>query len=236
MSFIVPQRSIIPACDVPFDVYERLIAETHDIPQIGAYKIGAALALSVGLPAVVAATREKTQKPLIYDHQKAGTDIPTTSTFYMDTLKDAGIDATILFPLAGSRTQSEWTAAARASELRVIVGGHMTHEGFLHSQGGYIADDSVATIYERATADSVTDFVVPGNKPEVIERIRGLITDRGVDAVYYAPGFISQGGDISEAAKVAGPRWHAIVGTALFQNLREQNGIRNAALRLAQNL
>ena len=56
-------RSIIPACDVDKDRYEEIIKETHDIPQIGAYKIGAALGLSTGLPTLVDIARRTPINP-----------------------------------------------------------------------------------------------------------------------------------------------------------------------------
>src|SRR4051812_4749951 len=99
------QRSIIPACDVDFAQFERILRETANIPEIGAYKIGAALALSEGLRSVVKIARKYTQKPLIYDHQKAGTDIPDTGKQFASTIKSCGIDAVILFPFAGPTTQ-----------------------------------------------------------------------------------------------------------------------------------
>lgn len=52
-SIIAASRSIMPACDVGVERYEEIVRETCEIPQIRAYKIGAALALSVGLPRVV---------------------------------------------------------------------------------------------------------------------------------------------------------------------------------------
>ena len=194
------------------------------------------LALEVGLPTVVAETRKHTDKPLIYDHQKAGTDIPATGEAFMQMLKRVGMDAVILFPMAGPQTQSAWTMGARNAGLGVILGGHMTHPAYLASDGGYITDAAVDTIYERAAEDHITDFVVPGNKPEVIQRIRERLTEVVDNAAFYAPGFITQGGSISEAAKAAGARWHAIVGRALFLSDSGEHPIRDAALGLVANL
>ena len=78
----------------------------------------------------------------------------------------------------------------------------------------------------------MVDYVVPGNKTEAIHKIRSLLTSNKVEPVFYAPGFISQGGNISEAAKVAGARWHAIVGRAIY----EAGDVRKAALSLIKHL
>ncbi len=231
-NIISVDRSIIPACDVDNSKYEEIIRETCDIPKIGGYKIGAALALSVGLPSLVKIARQYTKKPLIYDHQKAGTDVPDTAKGFMAVLKESGVDAVILFPLSGPATQMVWIQSAKEANLQVIVGGHMTHERYLASEGGYIEDNAVQKIYSNAADQAISDFVVPGNKPEVIQKIRKMLQFKKIAPVFYAPGFIAQGGSISEAASVAGPKWHAIVGRALY----EATDIRKAALSLTRYL
>ena len=52
---------------------------------------------------------------------------------------------------------------------------------------------------------------------EIIEQIRGVAEAEGVNPIFYAPGFIAQGGNISDAAKVAGDRFHGIVGRGIYQ-------------------
>lgn len=225
-------RSIIPACDVDIVRFEKIVAETSDIEYVGAYKIGAALALSVGFPKVVEVARRYNKKPLIYDHQKAGTDIPETGEHLIQVLKDCGVDALIIFPLAGPKTQTTWINAAKEIGLPIISGGHMTHDAFLASEGGYIEDASIGKMFDISASHKIRDYVVPGNKPEVIKKIRSQLTSLGIQPVFYAPGFISQGGAISEAAQVAGPRWHAIIGRAIY----EAADIRKATLALTTNL
>jgi orotidine-5'-phosphate decarboxylase len=230
---LIPRNtSIVPACDFDIDLFKSVVQETHDIPGIGAYKIGAALGLGAGLAKVRDVARSFTDKPLIYDHQKAGTDIPETADFFMATLKKNGIDAVILFPFTGPATQSAWTTAAGNAGLHVIIGGRMTHSSFLAGENGYVADTAPDRIYDNAAAQGVTSFVVPGNKPDVIARVRERVAQKVANPVFYAPGFISQGGEISEAAKAAGSHWHAIVGRAIF----EAPSIRDAALALTAHL
>ena len=64
----------------------------------------------------------------------------------------------------------------------------------------------------------MTDFVVPGNKPELVLKYKKIFDSFNVDYDLYAPGFISQGGDITACGKVAGNRWHAIVGSAIYKS------------------
>jgi orotidine-5'-phosphate decarboxylase len=232
MSLITRDHSIIPACDVPFSEFMALLDATADLDGIGAYKLGAALGLSVGLPTVVKAVRDKCAKPVIYDHQKAGTDIPDTAKFFMQTLFESGIDAVILFPHAGPATQRAWVSAGDEAGLEVIVGGLMTHDSYLASEGGYIRDDAPSAIYENASSSGVSNFVVPGNKPDAIRAIKDLVSKHCRTPIFYAPGFVTQGGQITDAARAAGSRWHAIVGRAIL----EAPDMRDAALSLCSHL
>ena len=214
---ISEKRSIIPACDVDVDKYEALVRETADLPGIGGYKLGFILALSIGLPRAVEIARKYTNKPLIYDHQKAATDIPSTGAGFARVCRDAGINAVILFPQAGPETEKAWIEYARAEELKVIVGGLMTHPKYVRSEGGYLADESIVEMYEIAARMGVNDYVVPGNNPEAIRKIRAMLEREKVHPVFYSPGFISQGGKISDSAEAAGESFHAIVGRAIYE-------------------
>jgi len=231
-SIIASDRSLIPACDVDADRFEELIQATHDLPQIGGYKISAELAITLGLPTVVRIARKYTDKPLIYDHQKAGNDIPDTGKNFAARVKASGISALIIFPFTGPETQTIWTQSAQQINLPIILGGHMTHDRFLASEGGYIADSSIERIYQLGALHRLTDFVVPGNKPDVISRLRRLLLEHGVDPIFYAPGFVAQGGTITDAAAAAGPRWHAIIGRAIYG----ATDMRKAAITLGSHL
>ncbi len=228
----LPERSLIPACDVSLERFEHVIEQSCDLPEVGAYKIGASLALSVGMGTVVRCARRHTDKPLIYDHQKAATDIPDTAEGFMSTLADAGVDAVILFPLAGPATQIAWTRAAVATGLSVVVGGHMTHPDFLSENGGFMSGSSVERIYRLAAGSGVINFVVPGNDPEALVRIRSIVAEEAKDPILYAAGFISQGGSISAAGRAAGSRWHAFVGRAIYEN----SDVRRAIKTLTHDL
>lgn len=211
------EKSVIVACDVSLELYEKIVRETKDIDGVGGYKVGFMLGLNYGLPKIVELTRKYTEKPIIYDHQKAGTDIPETGKGFAGVCKKAGIDAVILFPQAGPETEKAWIEAAKEENLGIIVGGSMTHPKYKRSEGGYIADEAVLEIYLLAAEMGITDFVVPGNKPEDIKIIKDSLEKRGVKPTFYAPGFIAQGGEISEAAKVAGNNWHAIIGRGIYR-------------------
>ena len=210
-------RSIIPACDVSLDAYEEILRATSDIAGVGAYKVGFELGLEYSLPKVVELARKYCNKPIIYDHQKAGTDIPDTGKHFARTMKHAGIDAVIFFPQSGPEAEKAWIESAFEHGLGVIVGGLMTHPRYTRSEGGYIADESILEMYLNAAELGVSDFVVPGNKPEAIKIIRKSLEEKGVSPLFYMPGFETQE-SISKASKVIGSKWHAILGRVIYES------------------
>lgn len=212
---LIEGRTIIPACDVPLERFEEIVRSTGDMEKIGGYKIPATSGRK-GWERWSEVARKHTKKPLIYDHQKAGTDIPDTGQQFMKDLKDSGFDAVILFPQSGPRTQVAWTGEALQQGLQVLVGGEMTHPKFKRSEGGYISDEALKEMYVRAARQGVNHFVVPGNKVDRIKFYREVIQEEGVNPVFFAPGFVAQGGKIEDATKVAGDHWHAIVGRGIY--------------------
>ena len=212
------EKSVVIACDVPtLESFEDLVKQTADIDGIGGYKVGFELGLGFGLPRVVEVARKYTDKSIIYDHQKAGTDIPDTGKNFARVCRDAGVDTVIFFPQAGPETERAWIYQALNHGLKVIVGGRMTHKAYAVSEGGFIQDEKAIEIYRIAARAGVNNFVVPGNKLDVIKTIREIIEGEGITPTLYAPGFVAQGGKISEAAGVAGNYWSAIVGRGIYE-------------------
>lgn len=223
MSIIKFNRSVIPACDVSsLEALENLVKGTSEVNGIGGYKIGFELVIPFGIKNVIKIIRNHTDLPIIYDHQKAGTDIPDMGEKFIKACE--GVDAIIIFPQAGPETERKWIESAKNQGMGVIVGGEMTHPKFLEKDGGFILETAPKTIYEIAASLGVKDFVVPGNKPERILEYKNLLESRGVKPVFYSPGLITQGGDLTESAKAAGDKWHAIIGRALYQaeNIQEK--------------
>ncbi len=229
---IKTDRSIIPACDFSdIRLFERLIKETANIDGIGAYKIGFRLGYRHSVPRIVEIARKYSNKPIIFDHQKAGTDIPDLGKDYANDMKSYGVDAIIIFPESGPETQRAWTEAAQATGLVVLIGGEMTHKGYKRSEGGYIADEALEEMYSNGADQGVIDFVVPGNRLDRIRFYKELIENKGISPVFYAPGFVAQGGEISEAARIL-DSWHAIVGRGIYA----ADNIRKAAEELTSQL
>ena len=120
----------------------------------------------------------------------------------------------------------------------------MTHPRYKRSEGGYIHDESLLEMYLIAAEHGVTDFVVPGNKADRIEFYRDSLMENTRDTpVFYAPGFVAQGGKITDAGKAAGDKWHAIVGRGIYNPNKKDNQkdvsfkeIREAAIKMTSQI
>src|SRR3989338_8617718 len=120
MTIIKLKKSIIPSCDVDsLDRLKRLVKETCSVNGVGAYKIGFEIVIPFGINNVISAIREITDLPIIYDHQKAGTDIPDTGDKFMKACKEADVDAVIIFPQAGPITEEAWIGAAKKNKIHL---------------------------------------------------------------------------------------------------------------------
>lgn len=216
MQLIKQKKSIIPSCDVEsLEKLNDLVKSTCNVKGIGAYKIGFEIVIPFGMKEVVKTIRQHTKLPIIYDHQKAATDIPDMGEKFVKACK--GVDSIIFFPQAGPETEKAWIKAAQKLSMHVIVGGEMTHPGYLKETGGFIDDDAPFKIYDIAASLGVSDFVVPGNKPEKVLLYDSAIKSKIKNPVYYSPGLVAQGGKISDLAKKL-ERWHAIVGRGIYES------------------
>jgi len=251
MSKIIQRdKSVVPACDVGMEMFEEIVGATIDIESIGGYKVGPALTGRPGYDRIVKVVDGR--KPIIFDAQKWSTDVPGTAKSILTPLKESGIGNVILFPESGPVTGYVWIKTAQDLGLGVLVGGEMTHPGYLEGDKlddewiekfkeigieedvtGFIRKDAPDLIYRIAAGLGVTNFVVPGNKPDRILHYKSLIEGCGVsEPVFYAPGFITQGGVIEDGARAAGARFHAIVGGAIYK----ADNVRKAVLELTSQL
>ncbi len=232
---LIEGKKLIPALDVDLGRAKEVVRQTKDNPMVGGYKIPAVSGYE-GWATWVETLRKElgdSHIKLIMDGQKFGNDIPDTGREIVQKVKKAGFDAIILFPFTGPNTQVAWTGEAIQAGLTVIVGAEMTHPGFLRSEGGTIPGDALLDVYRRAARQGVTHYVFPGNKPASITASIKLLREEGVEPIGFSPGFVAQGGKISEAAKAAeGISYHAIVGRGIY----EQRDMAAAAMELAKGL
>lgn len=213
-------KSVFLAADVEPEVFPGLVAQMQGVEGLGGVKIGFELGLGLGLKTCVELVNDANPDLVsVYDHQKAGNDIPATSKNFARAMKRSGVDAAILFPFNGPVVERAWIGELQDQGVGVIVGGKMTHEQQASSEGGYIADEAFDEIFVLASEMDVADYVVPGNKPDAVEHFRELLEQiRGVgNFTLWAPGFVDQGGDVSATGLVAGPRFNAIVGGGIYK-------------------
>jgi orotidine-5'-phosphate decarboxylase len=223
------KRGVIPACDVyDLKTFRKLIEATYGIEGIVGYKLGALLGLTYGLPQLVNIIHEYTDLPVIYDHQKAGTDIPRIGEKFASICADAGIAGVIIFPQAGPQTEAAFIDALYGKDLVPMVGGEMTHPQYLAHEGGFIRNEAPAEMYTLAAEKGVNHFIVPGTKPEVINQYHRLLSGLVKEPEYSMPGIGKQGGDITSAFDaLEGASAYAIIGASIY----EHDDITSAARR-----
>lgn len=221
-------KNLVLAADVTPEDFAPLVEQMDVVPALTDVKLGFEVGLGLGLENAVGIVHESGLHA-VYDHQKGGNDIPGTGMNFARAMKRAGVDAAILFPFAGPVTQERWTKELQERGIQVISGAEMTHPEIEAStdgkSGGYVNGVAFSRMFELAVELGVRDFVVPGNKPEKVTQYRELL-DREIGAGEYrlwAPGFVTQGGDISETGAVAGPNFSTIVGSDIYkaENPRE---------------
>lgn len=213
------QKSIIPSCDFSsLATLKKLVKATKGIEQVSAYKVGFELAIVHGLKKTVRTIRQLSGKPIIYDHQKGGTDIPEMGERFAGACKEAGLEAVIIFPFTGPQSEEAWIRAIQAQGLGLIVGAEMTHQKFLASEGGFIENSAPKKIFELAAKNKVKNFVVPGTKPEKTAEYKKFLEGLGTKPVFFLPGIGTQGGQAEEIKKALGKNYHLIVGRSLYQS------------------
>lgn len=235
---VIPaEQSLIIAMDVDGAWFYDLVTALELIEGIGAVKFGF-LQLNTGLESCVELARDTLGDiPILYEHQKIGSGVTDGDFKFAKTLKRAGVDAVIIYPFTGPTTQENWTRSLLDEGLGVLIGGVMTHEKFLASEGGYVADEAVRRIYSLAISQGVEHFVIPGNKLHWVTQIKALLdTELGSGKyVLYGNGFIRQGGDLGSCMAITGNNLHAVIGSAIYAHKNVED-MRKAALALSNQL
>jgi len=200
---------IIPALDISVGEAGELIQKLGEVEDyIAAYKISSLHAFEFGLKGTVAELRKFTEKPIIYDHQKAATDIPSIVEKQAKAAAEYGVNAFIGVPLgAGSKTLEAFVGACKESGLLPIILLEMTQEGATD----YLKDATPRLVFDKANELGVTHFVCPGNKYDKIAEYKGWIGEGSI----MSPGIKAQGGKCEEAVKAGTD--YPIVGRGVYQ-------------------
>ncbi len=211
-------HGILIALDMDsLDQMSRVVEQTTGIAGIVGYKVGLTATLRLGLGGAVRHLRASTDLPLIYDHQKAGPDVPDMAAKFAATCREAGVDGLILFPVAGPRAVVAFAGGAYRNRLLPIVGGDLPFPDYNASGGGYVIDDALDKIFRKAIEIGVDHFVVPGNTPEKLRHHAGWLTEKLERPFLFVPGIGALGGSIADAfAAAPGCNMYAVVGRAIY--------------------
>lgn len=213
--------SILVSVDVETrEALEKVISKTHQLPHVLGFKLGALCSLSMGLREAVRLIRSYTDKQIIYDHQKAGNDIPDITKRLVGLAADSGVTGFILFPFAGPEVMREGVEEGKTRGLTMIVGSYMTHPAFIEDEGGFIPANVPEKVFGVAQKLGVKDFVLPGNHLEIANSYASQIC-RNIDSpTFWTPGIGRQGGSISALDKAfpTGAKVIPIVGSSIYQS------------------
>lgn len=211
-------HGIIPALDMDSaDTIRRVVESTSGIEGVVGYKLGLTMVLRLGLAEAVRQLKEVTDLPILYDHQKAGPDVPDMAGKFCRLCAESGADGLILFPLAGPRAVDEFVGGSLENGLLPVVGGDLPLTDYNASGGGYVVDNALDLIFERATNLGARHFIVPGNTADKVqhhaERLTAVI-DRPQLVI---PGIGALGGSIGDCfAAASGCNAYAVVGRAIY--------------------
>ena len=211
-------HGVLPALDMDdLDEMRRVVERTSRVDGVVGFKVGLTAVLRLGLEGAVRHLRPVTDLPLIYDHQKAGPDVPDMAQKFAATCRAAGVDGLILFPVAGPRAVREFVGNALEHELLPIVGGDLPLPDYNVAGGGFIADDALDRIFALAVEIGARHFVVPANKPEKVRHHADALK-RGLERPsLFLPGIGALGGTIGATfAEAEGCNLYAVVGRAIY--------------------
>lgn len=212
------QHGIIVALDAEtVDACKRTIDLTTNVDGVVGYKLGMTMALRLGLAEAVRQLRLHTDLPLLYDHQKAGPDVFDMAAKFAMLCAESKVDGLILFPTAGPRAVEGFVGETIKHGMLPLVGGDLPFPDYNVSGGGYVADDALERIIDKAVEFGASHFVVPGNTPDKLrhhsERLKSMLRS----PVFVVPGIGPLGGRIGELVAAAnGCSVYGVVGRAVY--------------------
>lgn len=210
-----PEIGIVPALDLDsIEDLRKVVGETSNVEGIVEYKLGLQAILHIGLFKAVEVVRELTDLPIIYDHQKAGADMPDSAAGFVKICAQTDIDGLILFPVAGPTAVNEFVGHTLAAGLQPVVGGHIPVADYDINGGGYIDNDALERIMVKANENGASRFVLPANDPSRIKRLSEWLLREVSRPALYLTGIGPLGGTITESFKASKgmPVRRAVIG------------------------
>ncbi len=212
------RHGIIVALDADaVDACKQTIDLTTRVDGVVGYKLGMTMALRLGLAESVRQLRAHTDLPLLYDHQKAGPDVFDMAAKFAGLCAEARVDGLILFPTAGPRAVEGFVGETIKRGMLALVGGDLPFPDYNVSGGGYVADDALERIIDKAIEFGATHFVVPGNTPDKLRHHSARLKSRLAAPVFVVPGIGPLGGKIGDLVAAAnGCSVYGVVGRAVY--------------------
>ena len=212
------RHGIIVALDADtVDACRHTIDLTTGIEGVVGYKLGMTMALRLGLAEAIRVLRTQTDLPLLYDHQKAGPDVFDMAAKFAALAADAGVDGLILFPVAGPRAVEGFVGETLARGILPLVGGDLPFPDYNVSGGGYVADDALERIIDKAAEVGADHFVIQGNTTDKLRYHSARLKSRMASPVFIVPGIGPLGGNIGDLVRAAhGCPLYGVVGRAVY--------------------
>jgi len=149
---------------------EDIVAVTQELDYVAGYRLGTRPVIKNGLRDITTLMKKNTSKPIIYDHQKFGNEIPEIySGGILGDIKDCGIDGIIILPLTGRKVLESIVKKCNKINLLPVVCGDLSYWGYFSSEGGYIENNTQQKIYIDAANLGISHLIMSCNR---IDRIK----------------------------------------------------------------
>lgn len=171
MEIFTPKNGILIDLNYPEkSKVAEAISSTKDLDFVVGYRVGPIPVLKNGLDKIADILRDRADKPVIYDHQKFGSDVPDIcSGKILDYIKESGFDAIVILPLSGKEVLESIITKCTKINLLPIVCGDLPYHGYFLAEGGYITTDIQQRIYLGAASLGVSHLMMSCNRMDKIK-------------------------------------------------------------------
>lgn len=205
---------IIPSLDVDLNEAIEITKKIKDLKEeIAGLKIGSMLAWKYGLPKIMEEIKGICDIPILFDAQKAGTDIPEIVRKQVKVISDFGIDGFIASPHgAGPEALDFFVKACFEFDVIPIIVIEMTQQ----LSDYYLSGNAKELILQRALKLEVENFLIPANKMGSIKYFKDIAIEKFDKKIkVFSPGIGLQGGR-ADCAVQAGADF-IIIGRSIYE-------------------
>jgi orotidine-5'-phosphate decarboxylase len=215
---VIIMNQIIIAMDNAIKEGVQLIETTEHSDKVYGYKIGSLWILEKGVQVIKDLKKilkdSDSDKKLILDMQKWGTDIPSIVAKQISRVSEVGVDELIFCPIgAGRDSLKAFIDTCAYLDIKPICVVKMTQP----NADSYVRSESARLIYHDAKDCGCDTFVIPATKDlSDISFMRDYV--RYDNSELYATGFKVQGGQIKHMVYFGVTKF--IVGRAIYESDR----------------